>query len=68
MLYELFRICVCECDSSYEEALKEHMKATSPDPNLWKLHEGFVAAEAKSLLPHIAKYRSESLFINICMG
>ena len=62
MLYELFRIPMGECDDTFDEALHEHFQLVSPEPNLWKVHEGFIAAEAKVLLPHIGKFRQVFFF------
>ncbi|CAL4142208.1 unnamed protein product, partial [Meganyctiphanes norvegica] len=58
LLYELFRVPMGPLIGDYEEALSEHQSATIvADTDQFRLHEGFVAAEAKILLPHIAKYR-----------
>ena len=51
-----------ECDDTFDEALHEHFQLVSPEPNLWKVHEGFIAAEAKVLLPHIGKFRQVFFF------
>ncbi|KAK7081586.1 hypothetical protein SK128_008472, partial [Halocaridina rubra] len=57
LLYELFRIPMGEWTSDFDEALAEHLSFSTCDTDLWRLHEGFVAAEARVVLPHIAKYR-----------
>ncbi|XP_064086614.1 rapamycin-insensitive companion of mTOR-like [Macrobrachium nipponense] len=57
LLYELFRVPLGEWTASYEDILSSHMCITTCDTDLWRLHEGFVAAEARILLPHIAKCR-----------
>nr|UYO77161.1 rapamycin insensitive companion of mTOR [Penaeus japonicus] len=57
LLYELFRIPLGEWTGDYEEALADYNSNSSSDTDLWRLHEGFVAAEARALLPHTAKFR-----------
>ncbi|XP_071552296.1 rapamycin-insensitive companion of mTOR isoform X2 [Panulirus ornatus] len=57
LLYELFRVPLVEWTGDYEEALAEHWSVSVSDTDTWRLHEGFVAAEARAVLPHIAKFR-----------
>nr|XP_027221348.1 rapamycin-insensitive companion of mTOR-like isoform X1 [Penaeus vannamei] len=57
LLYELFRIPLGEWTGDYDEALADYNSHSSSDTDLWRLHEGFVAAEARALLPHTAKFR-----------
>ncbi|KAB7494664.1 Rapamycin-insensitive companion of mTOR [Armadillidium nasatum] len=56
-LYDLFRIPMGPSHDDYDKALAERSVVKPLDPDAWKLHEGFVVAEAKVLLPHIAKFR-----------
>ncbi|XP_050686343.1 rapamycin-insensitive companion of mTOR-like isoform X3 [Eriocheir sinensis] len=57
LLYELFRVPMVEWTGDYDEALANYRTLHASDTDLWRLHESFVAAEAKAILPHIAKYR-----------
>ncbi|KAK3871710.1 hypothetical protein Pcinc_023156 [Petrolisthes cinctipes] len=61
LLYEIFRIPLGEWTGDFEDALASYGSASASDSDLWRLHEGFVAAEARAILPHIAKYRSDLL-------
>ncbi|KAG7156669.1 rapamycin-insensitive companion of mTOR-like [Homarus americanus] len=58
LLYELFRVPFVNWVGDYEEALAQHGSVSSSDTDTWRLHESFVAAEARAVLPHIAKYRA----------
>nr|XP_053655508.1 LOW QUALITY PROTEIN: rapamycin-insensitive companion of mTOR-like [Cherax quadricarinatus] len=57
LLYELFRVPLGEWTGDYEDALSEHVSVSASDTDMWRLHEGFVAAESRAVLPHIAKFR-----------
>lgn len=59
LLYEMFRIPLGEWTGDFEVALASYGSASASDSDLWRLHEGFVAAEARAILPHIAKFRSD---------
>ncbi|XP_069163639.1 rapamycin-insensitive companion of mTOR-like isoform X1 [Procambarus clarkii] len=57
LLYELFRVPLGEWTGDYDDALSDHVSVSASDTDMWRLHEGFVAAEARAVLPHIAKFR-----------
>ncbi|KAK8396470.1 hypothetical protein O3P69_005488 [Scylla paramamosain] len=57
LLYELFRVPLVDWTGDYDEALATYKNLSASDTDLWRLHESFVAAEARAILPHIAKYR-----------
>ncbi|KAL7838990.1 hypothetical protein SRHO_G00256480 [Serrasalmus rhombeus] len=59
VLYEIFRLPVPMVTADFEEAL--HSIDPSRPQDGWRLGDGFVAAEAKVLLPHRARSRPDLL-------
>ncbi|KAL7836094.1 hypothetical protein AOLI_G00273780 [Acnodon oligacanthus] len=59
VLYEIFRLPVPMVTADFEEAL--HSIDPSRPQDSWRLGDGFVAAEAKVLLPHRARSRPDLL-------
>lgn len=56
-LFELFRIKRCEEFEDWDQAIRDHLDIYKQERDSWKLHEEFIVAEGKILLPHISKYR-----------
>ncbi|XP_030647088.1 rapamycin-insensitive companion of mTOR isoform X2 [Chanos chanos] len=57
VLYEIFRLPVPMVTADFEEAL--HSVDPSRCQDTWRLSDGFVAAEAKVILPHRARSRPD---------